>query len=321
MLLNQEADLRGTSGFPPQDARSRGRAMEFHRSNHPSGEVEERKIHNRIFVGGLKETINEDDLRELFGKFGEIKEVQLKDRGAKNDETRRGHGFITYKTREQAAVALREGRGEVLEIRGTKLNVCQAVRRIGNKGQTGRLSDGPVLGSRSELPSSIHSSRVMPPVPPAMPGAYPQYPGMYPYAYSSLNPYSLAMLNAGYAMPSYGWPYYPPSPSAYSCSMPSSHGGDQRCDFCCDGHSETSHDSQADVVNSSPESSPPRNWKDYQYPDCLSSMPASRSSLSTRPNSLGPINGYGCTATPVRREKYPFADDRMLNMKFNHAAF
>lgn len=203
-LPTQAGELKSTSVFdhhPLPRPESRGRPAEFHRSRIHSGDYEEKKVYNRIFVGGLNETINEDDLRELFGRFGEVKEVQLKDRGAK-DETRRGHGFITYKTKEQAALALREGRGEVLEIRGVKLNVCQAIRRIAKQSGRPEPEYSPPPTSRSiyhlaSLPGSLS------------PPGY-GYPGMMP-----LNSYTSAMVNAAYGLPpppGY-WPgFYPPNP-------------------------------------------------------------------------------------------------------------
>jgi hypothetical protein len=255
-------------------------STEFQRSRYATGEFEEKKVYNRIFVGGLNETINEDDLRTLFGRFGEIKEVQLKDRGAKKDETRRGHGFITYKNKEQAAVALREGRGEVLVIRGIKLNVCQAVRRVGKQiggkgsdhsqhhGRSESLSPTPSHGSLMGSAGGMGSS---------MAGGFGQYPGMMPYA---LNPYTLQMLNAGFGMPGYGWPYYS---QMYGCpSISPSMSSDPSCVNCCDMFSDHSG---TDTVLSSPER-----------------IPIERADFfGSRPSAFAEMNGNGYIAMPEDR--------------------
>lgn len=261
-------DRKITSGFAAADrkmddvrlqsqTRSESRprqSAEFQRSRYANGEFEEKKVYNRIFVGGLNETINEDDLRALFGKFGDIKEVQLKDRGAKKDETRRGHGFITYKNKEQAAVALREGRGEVLEIRGIKLNVCQAIRRVGKQLNANESSQ---LYGRSGSTSPPPSHGLMNPV---VPPAFGHYPGMMPPPpYAALNPYNLHMLNTGYGMGGYGWPYY--SNPMYGCpSISPTLSSDPSCVNCCDMYSDHSG---TETAQSSPEQ------RSRDRPDCF----------------------------------------------------
>ncbi|OWA51685.1 hypothetical protein BV898_16158 [Hypsibius exemplaris] len=85
------------------------------------------EVRNRIFVGGLTEAINEDDLRGLFGRYGQINEVQIKARGG---DQFRGFGFITFSRNAEAADALRDCLGEVHTLRGRKINVQAAFKRV-----------------------------------------------------------------------------------------------------------------------------------------------------------------------------------------------
>ncbi|XP_055330469.1 RNA binding motif protein, X-linked-like-1 [Paramacrobiotus metropolitanus] len=143
------------------------------------------EIKNRIFVGGLNKSINEDDLRELFGSFGEMLEVQIKLRG---DENARGYGFVTFKTPSDTDKALRAGAGESLSIKGHKLVVQPAYRRVenharglnslslnGNQSPAGLLGSSmmmcPTIGSFPSYPFGFPGS--------TLPGTYPFYPSPY----------------------------------------------------------------------------------------------------------------------------------------------
>lgn len=48
----------------------------------------------KIFVGGIKEDTDEEHLREYFGQFGKIEEVNIMTE--KNSDKRRGFAFITF---------------------------------------------------------------------------------------------------------------------------------------------------------------------------------------------------------------------------------
>ena len=85
------------------------------------------EVRNRIFVGGLTEAINEDDLRGLFGRYGHVVEVAIKARGG---DQFRGFGFVTFSRNVEAADALRDGSGEVHTLHGRKINVQAAFKRV-----------------------------------------------------------------------------------------------------------------------------------------------------------------------------------------------
>ena len=62
--------------------------------SHQNRSVKECKA--KIFVGGLRNAISEEDLKERFGKFGKIQTVQIM--VDKYSKKRRGFAFIIYET-------------------------------------------------------------------------------------------------------------------------------------------------------------------------------------------------------------------------------
>ncbi|MFA6512629.1 MAG: RNA-binding protein, partial [Patescibacteria group bacterium] len=59
---------------------------------------------NKIFVGSLPWSINNDSLKELFAKYGEVTEaVVIMDRETQKSK---GFGFVTFATPESAQKAL-----------------------------------------------------------------------------------------------------------------------------------------------------------------------------------------------------------------------
>lgn len=117
-------------------------------------------VPNRVFVGGLNETMNEEHLRQIFGVYGQIVEVLIKERGSSGGT--RGFGFVTYKTKAEAQECLSQAQGEVLELCGQKLNVRQATRRP-PKSSNARPKDQQPL--KDQQPPILP---LMNPVPPGM---------------------------------------------------------------------------------------------------------------------------------------------------------
>lgn len=78
-------------------------------------------MQNKLFIGNLPFKLREDDIRDLFTKFGEITEVAVptnRDTGKP-----RGFAFVTYKTEDSAKQALTlDGH----EIDGRKIRVSIA---------------------------------------------------------------------------------------------------------------------------------------------------------------------------------------------------
>ncbi len=66
---------------------------------------------NKLFIGSLPWSINNDSLRELFSKYGEITEaIVITDRATGRSK---GFGFVTFATAEAAQAALEMDKQEV----------------------------------------------------------------------------------------------------------------------------------------------------------------------------------------------------------------
>lgn len=77
---------------------------------------------NKIFVGSLPWSINNDSLRELFAQYGEITEaVVITDRDSGRSK---GFGFVTFATEEAAQKAL-EMSGKEVEGRAIVVNIAR----------------------------------------------------------------------------------------------------------------------------------------------------------------------------------------------------
>lgn len=50
---------------------------------------------NKIFIGGLKDQVTEEDMRTFFSQFGEVEKIQTFT--DKETERRKGFAFITFK--------------------------------------------------------------------------------------------------------------------------------------------------------------------------------------------------------------------------------
>lgn len=59
-----------------------------------SGRSESQKSNEKMFVGGLRDTTTEDDVREAFQEYGNIKKIELIKDKATNKT--RGFCFVTF---------------------------------------------------------------------------------------------------------------------------------------------------------------------------------------------------------------------------------
>ena len=75
------------------------------------------ELGKKVFIGNLSFATKEDHLRELFGKHGEISDVQIIHRGARS----LGYGFVTFTTLEEAEKAV--AATDKNEIDGRPINV------------------------------------------------------------------------------------------------------------------------------------------------------------------------------------------------------
>lgn len=77
---------------------------------------------NKLFIGSLPWSINNDSLRELFAQYGEITEaIVITDRDSGRSK---GFGFVTFSTEEAAQKAL-EMDGKEVEGRTIVVNVAK----------------------------------------------------------------------------------------------------------------------------------------------------------------------------------------------------
>lgn len=77
---------------------------------------------NKVFVGSLPWSINNDSLKELFSQFGEVTEaVVIMDRETQKSK---GFGFVTFSTPEAAQKALSLS-GQEVEGRSIVVNIAK----------------------------------------------------------------------------------------------------------------------------------------------------------------------------------------------------
>lgn len=77
---------------------------------------------NKIFVGSLPWSINNDSLKELFAQYGEVTEaVVIMDRETGKSK---GFGFVTFSTPESAQKAL-EMSGKEVDGRAIVVNIAK----------------------------------------------------------------------------------------------------------------------------------------------------------------------------------------------------
>lgn len=86
---------------------------------------------NKIFVGSLPWSINNDSLRELFAQYGEITEaIVITDRMTGRSK---GFGFVTFANEEAAQKAL-EMSGKEVEGRAIVVNIARPREERGGGG-------------------------------------------------------------------------------------------------------------------------------------------------------------------------------------------
>ncbi|XP_076328214.1 uncharacterized protein LOC143234629 isoform X2 [Tachypleus tridentatus] len=99
-------------------------------------------IPNRIFVGGISQNTTEEDLRDLFSKYGIVKFVKvIVDRAGVS----KGYGFVTFENEEAATLVQNEAENIVLKDR--RLNIAAAVKKqfLMRADDTPHVLNGPVV--------------------------------------------------------------------------------------------------------------------------------------------------------------------------------
>ncbi|PSC73683.1 zinc finger CCCH domain-containing 40 [Micractinium conductrix] len=151
----------------PVAAKMMDRAAKWQRLTPP-----EDKTICTLFVGGLSDDISEEDLRDQFYPYGELRSVKK--------VASRNVAFVTYATREGAEKAAEE--------LGGKLNVKgQSLKLLWGKPQPQRPAGGPPPVPGAGAPAAGPSGGAFPSYMPAAPGQAggSQYPSMDPLAMGS----------------------------------------------------------------------------------------------------------------------------------------
>lgn len=99
--------------------------------------------HGKIFVGGLKPDLSDDDIKNYFGKFGNIVEVELPFDKQKNQ--RKGFCFITF---EQEAVVTDLLKTPKQNINGHEVDVKKATPKPDAMGMVRGGMRGAIRGAR-----------------------------------------------------------------------------------------------------------------------------------------------------------------------------
>lgn len=88
-------------------------------------------MQNKLFIGNLSFKLSDDDIRELFQKFGTITEVAI----PTNRETGRprGFAFITFETEDGAKKALALD-GQEVDGRKIRVSIATGEKRTGGGG-------------------------------------------------------------------------------------------------------------------------------------------------------------------------------------------
>lgn len=88
-------------------------------------------MQNKLFIGNLSFKLSEDDIRELFEKFGNITEVAI----PINRETRkpRGFAFISFEGEDSAKKALTLD-GQEIDGRKIRVSIATGEKRTGGDG-------------------------------------------------------------------------------------------------------------------------------------------------------------------------------------------
>ena len=103
-----------------------------------AGHAKEHEHQKSVFVGGLPYNADEEEVREVFAKFGDVESVRVV-REAKTGQGK-GFGFVTFGDRSGTMFALQHGQG--LELNGQKLRVFKSkdMSQVRDQGPGARFS-------------------------------------------------------------------------------------------------------------------------------------------------------------------------------------
>ena len=96
-------------------------------------------MQNKIFVGNLSFKIDEQELQNVFGKFGEITEIKIPT--DRESGRARGFAFITFESQQSAQEALSMD-GKELSERAVRVNMATDKKEGSSGGRGGRGGSG-----------------------------------------------------------------------------------------------------------------------------------------------------------------------------------
>ena len=111
--------------------------MSPHRSQTISqrGPKLERKMGNKLFVGGISWNTDDSSLAAAFEAFGTVEEAKvITDRETGRS---RGFGFVTMSSEDEATAAMSGLDGQEIDGRAVRVNVAQERQRGGGGGRRG----------------------------------------------------------------------------------------------------------------------------------------------------------------------------------------
>jgi len=81
---------------------------------------------NKVYVGNLPFSVDDNSLKELFSQYGEVTEaVVIQDRDSRRSK---GFGFVTFTDEESAKKAIEAMNGKEVDGREIKVNEAKAMR-------------------------------------------------------------------------------------------------------------------------------------------------------------------------------------------------
>ncbi|XP_037800772.1 heterogeneous nuclear ribonucleoprotein A1, A2/B1 homolog isoform X2 [Penaeus monodon] len=114
----------------------------------------------KLFVGGIKDDVDEEDLRETFGKFGTVVSVSIPTE--KESQKKRGFAFVEFEDYDAVDKACCECLHKNIQMKGKRVDVKKALSkneiqmqqrgRMGGMGGMGRGGggNGPWAGGRND---------------------------------------------------------------------------------------------------------------------------------------------------------------------------
>jgi RNA recognition motif-containing protein len=90
-----------------------------------------------IYIGNFSYDITEDELKEVFGAFGQVESVKIiKDQSTGNS---RGFGFVEMPNPKEAQAAMQG----LTEIKGRRVTINEARPQVRNDQRGGKRGGGP----------------------------------------------------------------------------------------------------------------------------------------------------------------------------------